>query len=166
MEFAEPRARPRSRVDRREAARMLKSSRDNVRRLDRIGVLKTGRTDRNGTFTYDRREIEELARRRSVRTKPGGEMAAIVFRMFAMHRKFHEIVIETQLDPDTVLDLWRRYQAGFRYADGEQKELDETRAQREHDEQMRAMDEELERRRRGVHFDGEPPPATDPRKRR
>jgi hypothetical protein len=57
----------RPRVTRREAAKILQCSYDNVRRLERTGKLLSGKTDRNGTVTHVRREVEELARRRGSR---------------------------------------------------------------------------------------------------
>lgn len=137
--------RRRPRVDRREAASILQCSRDNIRRLDKIGELKTGKKDRNGAFTYDRREVEELARKRGLQIKANGELAARVFAMFTERRKFHEIVIETQQEPSVIRDLWKEYRAGF---DAEQSPFDtETREAERHEAQMRALDAELARRR-------------------
>ena len=137
---------------------MLQCSRDNVRRLDKINQLKTGKRDRNGTFTYERREIEEFARRRGLSVKPSGELTAKVFALFKLQRSFQDICIETKQDPDTILALWERYQAGFEYKSRRREEDADARAAREHEEQMQAMDRELERRRRGVLFeDGREP---------
>ena len=137
--------RRRLRVDRREAASILQCSRDNIRRLDKAKQLKTGQQDRNGTFTYDRREVEELARKRGLGVKPSGELAARVFAMFKARRSFEDIVIETQQEPEVVLALWQRYRAGFH---GHQLTADdETRELAEHEEQMREIDGELRRKR-------------------
>jgi hypothetical protein len=137
--------RRRPRVDRREAASILQCSRDNIRRLDKIGELKTGKQDRNGAFTYDRGEIEAIARKRGLHIKPGGELAARVFAMFAANRKFHEIVIETQQEPSAIRALWNEYRSGF--DGGLVDKRDELREQAEHEEQMREIDRELRRKR-------------------
>ena len=70
--------RRRPRVDRREAARILNCSRDNVRRMDRVGRLRSGKRDHNGTYTYDRREVEKIALERGGELQPSGELAARV----------------------------------------------------------------------------------------
>ena len=142
--------RRRTRVDRREAAQLLHCSRDNVRRLDRIGQLKTGMRDRNGTFTYDRREIEEIARKRGLGVKPSGELTARVFKLFEAKRTLPQICIETEQEPDVIQALWERFHGGFDYGKKQREETDEARQQREHDVQMRAMDREIERRRRSA----------------
>jgi hypothetical protein len=146
----------RPRVTRREAAEILKTSYDNVRRLQRIKQLATTKHDREGTVTYDRREVESLAKKRGLEVKPSGELAARVFAMFKVRKRLEDIVIETQQEPDTILALWQRYQAGLDYGREAATERDEQRAQQEHDQQMREMDRELERRRRGVLFNEAP----------
>jgi hypothetical protein len=108
-------AQRRPRVDRREAARILQCSRDNIRRLDKNGTLRSGRRDLNGAFTYDRREIEKLAHERGQRVKPNGELAARVFAMFKARKRFEDIVIETEQEPPAILALWRYYKGGFEF---------------------------------------------------
>ncbi len=149
MMSATPARRPR--VTRTEAAKILKTSYENIRRLQRVGQLHS-QPDRHGVHRFDRREVEELARRRGLQIKPSGELAATVFAMFKARKRFEDIVIETQQEPDTILALWQRYNAGFEYGTEAAGNDDEERAQREHDDQMREMDVELERRRRGVLF--------------
>lgn len=153
MQSSTANERRRPRVDRREAAQILHCSRDNVRRLDRVGTLRTGKRDRNGTFTYDRREVEELARKRGLGVKANGELTARVFRLFKERRSFEDICIETEQEPDVIQALWERYNGGFDFGKKQREEDREARAAREHEEQMRAMDLELERRRRGVVFE-------------
>ena len=138
--------RRRPRVDRREAASILQCSRDNIRRLDKVGELKTGKKDRNGAFTYDRREVEELARKRGLQIKANGELAARVFAMFEQRRRFAEIVIDTQQEPETILALWKRYRAGFDES-VETEVAREDRERRAHEQTMREMDAEFARRR-------------------
>ena len=142
-------AQRRPRVDRREAARILNCSRDNIRRLDKIGTLRTGKRDMNGAYTYDRREIEKLADERGVVGRPTGELAARVFAMFKARKPFEDIVIETEQDPLTILTLRQHYDAGFAFASKEAEAADQAAA--DHERQMRAMDLEIERRRRVVH---------------
>jgi hypothetical protein len=140
--------RRRLRVDRREAASILQCSRDNIRRLDKAKQLKTGQQDRNGTFTYDRREIEELARKRGLSVKPSGELAARVFAMFKARRSFEDIVIETQQEPGVIRELRKEYDAGFTVEAEDARADDDEREQAAHDAKMREIDREFERRRR------------------
>ena len=140
--------RRRPRVSRREAAQILQCSRDNVRRLERIKQLKTTQADRNGAMTYDRREVEELARQRGMSLKPTGALTARVFALFKAQKSFEDVCIETEQDAETVLALWDRYQRGYDFGKPA-VESEEARREREHDAQMRELDEELERRRRG-----------------
>jgi hypothetical protein len=139
--------RRRPRVDRREAARILNCSRDNVRRLDRIGRLRSGKRDHNGTFTYDRREIEKIAHERGGEVKPTGELAARVFAMFKARKRFEDIVIETEQAPNVVRALWVEFRTGFNTEEDAKDRAREELEEHEHEVQMRALDEELERRR-------------------
>lgn len=138
----------RARVTRREAAKILQCSYDNVRRLERTGRLRSGKADRNGTITHERREVEDLARQRGFNIKPSGELTARVFLLFEAKRTFHQVCIETQQEPDLIQGLWERYQGGFDYGKKQWEENEETRQRRQHDEEMQAMDRELERRRK------------------
>jgi DNA-binding transcriptional MerR regulator len=141
--------RRRPRVSRREAAQILQCSRDNVRRLERIKQLKTAQADRNGAMTYDRREVEELARQRGMNIKPTGALTAKVFALFKAQRSFEDVCIETEQDADTILALWGRYQRGYDFGKPT-VESEELRREREHAAEMLALDEELERRRRAA----------------
>jgi hypothetical protein len=85
----------RSRITRNEAAKVLGTSYQNVRQLQRVGQLRSD-PDRYGVHRFDRREVEELARKRGLQIKPSGELAARVFAMFKANRSFADIVIETQ----------------------------------------------------------------------
>lgn len=138
------------RVTRKQAAKILNTSYENVKRLQRLGQLR-GVPDRQGIHRFDKREVEELARRRGRQVPQFGEFAASVFQLFKAGREFHDIVIETKQDPEVILALWQQYKCGFEYGKETDGESSEQREQREHDEQMRAMDLELERRRRSVH---------------
>jgi hypothetical protein len=159
MDLAANVERRRPRVDRREAALILHCSRDNVRRLDKVGQLKTGKRDRNGTFTYDRREVEELARRRGLGVKPSGELTARAFELFKAGKSFEDVCIATKQEPDVIQTLWERYRGGYDYGRKQREETEEARREREHDDEMRAMDRELERRRRGVLFNDDSGPG-------
>jgi len=134
----------RSRITRNEAAKVLGTSYQNVRKLQRKGYLHSD-PDRYGVHRFDRREVEELARKRGLQIKPSGELAARVFAMFKGDRSFADIVIETQQEPEVILALWQRYRAGFNHQPSAE---DETREQVEHEEQMREFDRELRRKRR------------------
>jgi hypothetical protein len=116
-----------------------------VRKLQSKGALHSD-PDRYGVHRFDRREVEELARKRGLQIKPSGELAARVFAMFKANRSFADIVIETQQEPEVILALRARYRAGF---DEERaREDNEKREQEKHDEQMREIDRELRRKRR------------------
>ena len=104
---------------------------------------------------FDRREVEDLAKRRGLKIKPSGELEAKVFAMFKAKKRFEDVVIETQQLPSMILELCQQYRTGFEYGKDPAKESAEEREQREHDAQMREMDRELERRRRGVLFSDE-----------
>lgn len=135
-----------ARITRAEAAKVLSTSYQNVRKLQRKGQLHSD-PDRYGVHRFDRREVEELARKRGLQIKPSGELAARVFEMFEERRRFAEIVIVTQQDPEVILGLWRCYRAGF----SEQVEQDDgERDQREHDREMRDIDAASQRRRQTI----------------
>ena len=116
-----------------------------MRKLQKKGYLHSD-PDRYGVHRFDRREVEELARKRGLQIKPSGELAARVFAMFEERLSFAKIVIATQQDPEVVRALWNEYQAGFNrestIEDADQRE------QEKHNAQMCALDAELERRRR------------------
>jgi hypothetical protein len=101
-----------ARVTRREAAKILDTSYENVKRMQRIGQLHSD-PDRHGVHRFDRREVEELARRRGLQIKPSGELAARVFRLFKERRNFHDIVIETEQEPDVIRALWAQFNLGL-----------------------------------------------------
>lgn len=133
------------RITRTEAAKLLGTSYANVRKLQSKGVLHSD-PDRYGVHRFDRREVEELARKRGLQIKPSGELAARVFAMFTQRRKFHEIVIETQQEPGVIRELWREYEAGFA-ASTESAATIEERERRAHEDAMREIDAELALRR-------------------
>lgn len=158
-------------VTRREAAVILGCSPDNVRRMERNGQLHS-QPDRNGTSKLDRLEVEARAAERGRKPKISGPLTARVFRMFKAKVSFADICIETEQDADTILRLWRQYTDGFEAAEervddeaaAREERARREREQREYDEEVRALDEELERRRHKVFGDrqnGEPtPPAS------
>jgi hypothetical protein len=137
----------RSRITRNEAAKVLGTSYQNVRKLQRKGYLHSD-PDRYGVHRFDRREVEALARKRGLQIKPSGELAARVFAMFKANQSFADIVIETQQEPAMIRDLWEQYEAGLGYRSLTTRAVDEARAQSEHDAQMLEIDDEIERRRR------------------
>ena len=155
-------------IPRRQAATLLNTSYENVKRLQRVGHLRICRVDQNGVVLLDRSEVEALARKRLVAMKPAGELTACVFTMFEAGRSFASICIETKQDAETILRLWRQYKAGFDAVDDEAAARRERQAreraereQREHDEQVRALEEELELRRRRAHGAREPSEGGD-----
>jgi hypothetical protein len=141
-----------ARVTRREAASILKTSYENVKRLQRAKQLVSS-PDKNGVHRFSRVEVEELARRRGFGIKPGGELAAKVFAMFKSGKDWRDIVIETSQEPETIRELWRQYHGGV---DGKAPagDAESERVEREeHERQMAEMDREIERRRRAARDD-------------
>ena len=134
-----------SRITRAEAAKVLGTSYQNVRRLQRTGQLHSD-PDRYGVHRFDRREVEELARKRGLQIKPSGELAARVFQMFKSRRPFEDIVIETLQEPETIRRLWCEYNAGF----DRNAHADESRERQEHEADMRSLDVELNAKRRAL----------------
>jgi DNA-binding transcriptional MerR regulator len=161
----------RARVTRSEAARILQTTYDNVRYLERRGRLTVRGVDPDGVKLFDRHEVEKLASTRRIRhfrkeRKAEGELHAAVFKLFKAGKSFEDVVIETNLKADEILVLWDRYKAGFNYRPESSSpeparvrsprpspppETEEQRREREHQEQMRELDIEFERHRRRVH---------------
>lgn len=137
----------RTRVTRAEAAKILGTSYQNVRKLQRNGHLHSS-PDRYGVHRFERREVETLARKRGLQIKPSGELAARVFAMFERRCRFAEIVIETQQPPETIQRLWQQYMAGF---EASERDRDE-REQSAHDAEMASFDRVLEQRRRAAQI--------------
>lgn len=133
------------RITRAEAARLLGTSYQNVRRLQRTGQLHSN-PDRYGVHRFDRREVETLARRRGLRIRPSGELAAKVFTMFKQRMSFIDVVIETQQEPEVIRRLWAEYQAGFEAKNDEAEE----RRSLQHDIDMSALDQELNAKRNAL----------------
>ncbi len=146
----------RRRVSRREAAKILRTSYENVRRLQRQQLLN-GVPDEHGHYWFDREEVEALARKRNASAVLDGELTARVFAMIKAGKTVNEIVIGTRETLPTVERLWDAYHQ--RVDSKKVAEDRETQALREHEEQMRALDAEIERRRRLVVEEGEPPPS-------
>ena len=158
MDHGNAEKRGRRRVTRKEAAKILATSPGNVRYMQQRQHLR-GEKDSRGHYWFDRREVEELARKRGLQLKPQGELAARVFAMLRAGRSFADIVIDTAQEPDTIRVLRKEYLAGFRSDEAEKSS--EERSRREHEDQMRAMDQELERRRRNILADDIPPSSDD-----
>jgi hypothetical protein len=135
------------RITRAEAAKLLGTSYANVRKLQSKGALHSN-PDRYGVHRFDRREVEELARKRGLQIKPSGELAARVFAMFKANRSFADIVIETQQDPGAIRELRKEYDAGFTVEVEDSRADNDEREQAEHEAKMREIDREFERRRR------------------
>lgn len=143
------------RVTRREAAKILGTSYDNVRRMQRIGHLRST-PDRNGVHRFDRREVEALANTRSADAKLTPEKVREVFALFKANAEVADVVLAANLLPHVVRGLHEEFLESYDYGKSESRKEDDARAQREHDEQIREMDRELERRRRAVLVDASP----------
>lgn len=125
---------------------MLGTSYENVRKLQRTGKLHSD-PDRHGVHRFDRREVEDLARKRGLQIKPSGELAAHVFALFKARRSFEDIVIETQQEPSVIRELRKEYEAGFTTS-MDAPATREERERRAHEEAMLEIDAEFARRRR------------------
>ncbi|MEO8800143.1 MAG: hypothetical protein ABI551_19775 [Polyangiaceae bacterium] len=132
------------RITRAEAAKLLGTSYQNVRRLQRTGQLLSN-PDRYGVHRFDRREVEALARRRGLQIRPSGELAAKVFAMFKARVSFVDVVIETQQEPEFIRKLWSEYRAGF-----EVDVATDDDAAASHLSEMSVLDHDLEEKRRGL----------------
>lgn len=139
-------------VTRREAAAILGCSYENVKRLQRIGQLHSY-PDKRGVHRFDRREVEALAAKRGVRAELAPEKQVEAFRLFKANASFDDVVLATRISPKELLELHERYLLGYNF--GKIKKVDEERAQREHDQQIREMDREIARRRRAVFAEDE-----------
>lgn len=153
MRKSSPLRSPQPRVTRREAAKILGTSYDNVRRMQRIGQLHSV-PDRYGVHRFDRREVDALAKARALDVKPTPEKIIQAFKLFKAKAELGDVVLETGLLPHVVRDLHEQFLASYNYDKKKAREDDEARAQREHEEQLREMDRELARRRRAT-FDDE-----------
>lgn len=152
-----------------EVARQLRCSRSNVDRLRKSGLLP-GRLDRAGVYRYQPQAVADAAQRLGRVVRTDGERAARVYGFFLQpgfkptRQAIAQIVVETREHPDVVLSLWEKFNAGTgSEVDEDARAVDQIK--REYDEQIAAMDRELERRAGRAFFirgdvDDAPPPSS------
>jgi hypothetical protein len=122
------------RMSRRDAAEALSCSVDNVRKMDRTRRLITGKKGPDGAYTYERQEIEAVAKQK--RQTVNGVVSAEVFKMFANGDPHHVVCIRTCLPPATIRALRHEFDRGY---------ADETPAEKLEREKLEAQ-KERERR--------------------
>lgn len=150
-----------------EAAKQLNCSRSNVDRLRKCGLLP-GRLDRSGAWRYQPHAVAEAGRKLGRPMQTDGEVAGAIYGYFlapgfrATPKQIARIVHETKQHPDVVQALWEKFNAGVGAAGADAGEVE--RLEREYDEQIKAMDEELARKRRGAFIPGDPHDEKKPRK--
>ncbi len=148
-------------LTRAEVAAQLGYSLSNVRRLQKAGLLPL-RKDRDGIYRFRPHEVAEVARKLGRIVKTDGEVAGTIYGYFlardfrATPKQIARIVHETKQHPDVVLALWEKCKAGAGSSEGAADAQEVDRIQREYDEQIAAMDEELARKRRGAFIPGDP----------
>jgi hypothetical protein len=146
-------------LTRAEVAAQLGYSTSNVRRLQKAGMLPL-RKDRDGIYRFRPHEVAEVARKLGRIVKTDGEVAGTVYGYFlapgfrGTPKQFARIVHETKQHPDVVVALWEKFKAGA--GGSEDTDADVDRLEHEYDEQIKAMDEELARRRRAAFIPGDP----------
>jgi hypothetical protein len=166
-------ARPRADLSERgltsgDVAKQLRCSRSNVDRLRKCGLLP-GRLDRAGVFRYQPHAVAEAAKKLGRAVRTDGERAARVYAFFLApgfkptSQAFAQIVVDTREHPDVVLALWEKFTAGAGTKNDGSRDVD--RLEREYDEQIAAMDRELERRRRAAFIPGDPADESPPSSR-
>jgi hypothetical protein len=132
-----------------------------VRRLQEAGVLPR-RKDGSGVYRFYPQEVAEVARKLGRVVQTDGKLAAKVYGYFlekgfrGTPEQIGRIVHETEQTPRVVLDLWQQFKAGAGSPLAEEQAREIERLAREYDEQIAAMDEELERKRRGAFIPGDP----------
>jgi excisionase family DNA binding protein len=137
-----------------EVARQLGCSPSYVRKLLRQGYFPVLR-DGAGSYRFHPRDVAEVAHKLGRVVKTDGQRAARIYRFFLepgfkpTRQAIARIVIETSEHPDVVLAFWEKFQAGVgTEVDPSRREIE--RLEREYDEQIAVMDEELRRRRRSA----------------
>src|SRR5580704_10880512 len=147
-----------------EVAKQLGCSRSNVDRLRKTGSLP-GRPDRAGQYRYQPAAVAEVARKLRRALHTDAERAAQVYARFLVpgfkptREAIARIVVETREHPDTVLALWEKFSRGAPHVDEGSAEVE--RIAHEYDEQIAAMDRELDRRRRAAFIPGDPSDNSD-----
>jgi excisionase family DNA binding protein len=91
-----------------QAAKLLGCSRRWIQKLQKKGRLHSV-VDQKGTHHFAREELLAFARDRGRPGQPEGAIVARVFELFREQADLAEIVIQTQLTPETVRALWDEY---------------------------------------------------------
>jgi excisionase family DNA binding protein len=147
-----------------EVAKQLNCSRGNVDRLRKARRLPA-RRDGSGKFRFQPADVAAVAKTLGRPARDRGAIAQRVYGHFLQPgfrgsaEQIGRIVHETGEDPRIVRELWAEFRMGAgpsRAQQEEQHEID--RLSEEYDEQIKAMDEELSRKRRAVFI-----PAADAR---
>jgi len=145
-----------------EVAKQLNCSRSNVDRLRKCGLLP-GRLDRSGAWRYQPHAVAEAGRKLGRPMQTDGKIAARIYKYFlapgfrGTPEQIGRIVLETEQPPRVVRELLAQFKMGAGTpAEAEEQGREVERIAREYDEQIKAMDEELARKRRGAFIPGDP----------
>lgn len=139
-----------------EVAKQLKCSRGNVDRL-RKTLRLAARRDGSGKFRFQPADVAAVAKSLGRPARDRGAIAQKVYGHFLQPgfrgtpEQMGRIVLETGEEPCVVRELWAEFRMGGGTTAEQQERLREMdRLAEEYDEQIKAMDEELVRKRRGV----------------
>jgi hypothetical protein len=156
-------------LTRTDVARQLRCSPSYVRKLQKRGYLPEVR-DGSGIFRFSPHDVAELARKLGRVVQTDGETASRIYGHFlepgfrGTPEQLGRVVHETSQGPDVVLTLWLKFKLGAGSpVDEEAREMD--RLAREYDEQIAAMDEAIERKRRAVFIPSDAQDETPPSSR-
>jgi hypothetical protein len=138
-------------LTRDQTAKKLGTSKSNVRRLEKDGVLKNS-PDARGHARYSRYAVDQLARARGVKQprRTQGQVEAEVFRLLREGKSPGDVVEATQITMVKFRELYAVHKGGIRAIEESlAAEADEDeRAARELDEQQtKEMDEAFSERR-------------------
>lgn len=147
-----------------EVAKQLHCSRGNVDRLRKAHRLPA-RRDGSGKFRFQPADVAAVAKTLGRTSHDRGAIAQKVYSHFlkpdfrATPEDLGRIVLETGEEPRVIRDLLAEFRMGAGVSPEQQEEEREIdRLSREYDEQIKAMDEALVRKRRAVFI-----PAGDAR---
>jgi transcriptional regulator with XRE-family HTH domain len=148
-------------LTRPQVAKQLRVSPSYVRKLQAKGYLSRV-TDGNGVYRITPHEVSELARKLGRDVETDGEIAARVYGYFldpafrAKPEQLARVVHETRQHPDVVLSLLEKFRTGAGPNPGEREEAEDfDRLAREYEEQIKALDTELARKRRATFIRGD-----------
>ena len=153
-----------------EVAKKLGCSPSYVRKLLEKGYFPKLK-DGSGVYRFNEHNVAEVARKLGRVAKTDGATAAKVYGYFLApgfkptNEAIGRIVFETGEHPDLVRALWEKYKIGVGAPTTDHDTREMERLAREYDEQIAAMDEELDRRRRAVFLPEDPPDDAPPSSR-